>query len=207
MCCYTSYAPPPWTNMNRMQKLVNTLKRKEPHSIAKVMAFMSYNPSIGRVLRKGGVQVFQSMAVRKVRALSTINSIEDFDRFHRNWINQFIKHIRNNRKKKCSIGQAQKAINVFLKVYIDWAKLPNRRTAHRLVQYIHVPLDSILMKSILRRFPNFKKEILGIRSTKNFSNSLSKIERKEYLCWQKFFRNSHRPKPILFDIIWAIERW
>ena len=173
--------------MNRMQRLLATLKKKEPQAIAKVMAFMSYNPSIGRVLDKGAVQTFQSMAVRRVRKLSSIYTIEEFDKFHRQWISQFIKRIRNNRQEKCSVGQAQKAINVFLKVYVDWARLPDRLTADRIAPYIHVPLDSILMKSITRRFPNFKKDILETRQVRNYSHSLSKIERTEYDRWQHFF--------------------
>lgn len=198
--------------MNRMRQLVSVLKKKEPDSIARVMAFMSYNSSIGRVLRKGGVEIFQSMAVFKVHRLSAINSLEAFDRFHQAWLNQFIKLIQSNQGKKCSVGQAQKAINVFLKVYVDWARLPNRRTAGRLVPWIHVPLDSILMKSIVRRFKKLKKfkksikEILATRKSRNYSHSLSKIEWNEYECWQRFFRHSYPAKPIIFDIIWAIER-
>jgi hypothetical protein len=194
------------TDMIRIRKLVNSLIRKEPQSIVRVMAFMSYNPAIGRVLHKGGVEVFQAMAADKVPGLSAIKSVDDFDRFHHAWIDQFIRRIRNNRGKRCSVGQAQKAINVFLKVYVDWANLPNQQTANRLIRYIHVPLDKILMASILRKFPKFKSEIYAIREMKNYSHSLSKIGQKEYDQWQRFFRELHSAKPVLFDVIWAIER-
>jgi hypothetical protein len=108
---------------------------------------------------------------------------------------------------ECSVGQAQKAINVFLKVYVDWARLPDRLTADRIVPYIHVPLDSILMKSIMCRFPSFKKNnIQGILQERNYSYSLSEINRRKYGLWQRFFRESHSPKPIIFDVIWALER-
>lgn len=192
--------------MKTIEELLNSLKKNELNAITKVMAFMSYNPSIGRALNKGGVKIFQSMVIRKIKSLHTIHTAEEFDRFHKKWVNQFIKRIKSNQNQNCSIGQAQKAINVFLKVYIDWARLPDRITADRLVPYIHVPLDSILMKSIMNKFPKFKKEILSKRQVNNYSNSLSKIDQSEYDCWQKFFREAHSAKPILFDIIWALER-
>jgi hypothetical protein len=49
-----------------MDKFIEGLKRREKQSIIEVMAFMSFNPSIGRVLEKGGVKVFQEMAIQKV---------------------------------------------------------------------------------------------------------------------------------------------
>jgi len=197
--------------MNRIISLVKSLKKRESAEIIRVMAFMSYNPSIGRVLRKGGVEIFKSMVVRKVHRLPSIYSIEDFDKFHYDWMNQFIERIRNNKSKKCSIGQAQKAINVFLKVYVDWAKLPNKRTARRLIRFLHVPLDRILISEVAKKFPKFFKEnIQSIRKNnhtiKNYNHSLSRIKKSEYIAWQTFFRESNRRKPILFDIIWAIKR-
>jgi hypothetical protein len=39
---------------------------------------------------------------------------------------------RTAQRRRTSYGQAQKAVNVFLKVYVDWAKLPDRRNALRL---------------------------------------------------------------------------
>lgn len=49
-----------------MDKFIEELKKREEQSIIEVMAFMSYNPSIGRVLEKGGVKIFQEMAIQKV---------------------------------------------------------------------------------------------------------------------------------------------
>ena len=192
--------------MNQTRKLISSLKQKERNAIITVMAFMSYNPSIGRALEKYGVEKFQSMVIKKVTTLSRITSIEQFDRFHRSWVNQFVRHICNNKRRKCSIGQAQKAINVFLKLYVDWARLPDRITARKILPFLHVPLDSILMSKVAEYFPKFfEEEIRSIRKN-NYNHSLARIDRKEYDAWQKFFRDSHPQKPIIFDIIWATNR-
>jgi len=67
-----------------MDTFINELKKKEKRMIIEVMAFMSYNPSIGRVLEKGGVKKFQEMALQKVYKLEYIKLIDEFDKFHSN---------------------------------------------------------------------------------------------------------------------------
>jgi hypothetical protein len=190
----------------KIKSRIKTLRKLEPEAIIRVMAFMSYNPSIGRVLQKKGVEVFQGMAVAKVRRLTRIQTMADFDRFHHRWIKQLRKRIKRNDQKKCSVGQAQKAINVFLKLYVDWAHLPDSRTARRLLPYLHVPLDSILMRQTAREFHAlFSRKIQPLR-VKNSTYSLSKIAAKEYRAWQNLFRELYSSKPILFDVIWATNR-
>jgi hypothetical protein len=125
-----------------MDSYLSELKKSEKQSIVEVMAFMSYNPSIGRVLEKGGVEKFQQMVLKKVEQLKSIVSIDNFDHFHRKWVQEFVRKIKTNKDKRCSYGQAQKAINVFLKVLVDWSNLPDRITAKRLKPYLHVTLDS-----------------------------------------------------------------
>ena len=105
-----------------MEQLVSELKKKEKQSIIEVMAFMSYNPSIGRVLEKGGVKKFQNMVISKVTVLTNIKNTEDFDTFHKQWMSEFMNNIKTNSGDICSYGQAQKAINVFLKLLVKFLK-------------------------------------------------------------------------------------
>lgn len=140
------------------------------------------------------------MAFQKVSLLKEINTKEDFDKFHKIWIFEFIDKIKTNNKLKCSYGQAQKSINVFLKLFVDWAKLPEENTAKRILPFLHVPLDSILMKTISQNYP------IVLLQTSNKILSLSKIDEDIYTKWQNFFRNKFPEKPLLFDIAWAINR-
>ena len=183
-----------------MDEFIEELKKREKQSIIEVMAFMSYNPSIGRVLEKGGVKVFQEMAIQKVDELKGINTKEEFDAFHKEWMSKFIEKIKTNKNLKCSYGQAQKAINVFLKLFVDWASLPDEDTAKKILPFLHVPLDSILMKTVSKNYTGFYKQI------NNQSFSLSKVDETMYAKWQNFFREKYPDKPLLFDIAWAINR-
>ena len=189
-----------------MEQLVSELKKKEKQSIIEVMAFMSYNPSIGRVLEKGGVKKFKKMSILKVDELKEINTKKEFDNFHGKWMVEFIDNIKTNKNLQCSYGQSQKAINVFLKLFVDWAKLPDEDTAKKMRPYLHVPLDKILMKNIKVEYPDFYKREIKPLQIDNQSFSLSKIDEKTYDKWQHFFREKHPEKPLLFDIVWAINR-
>jgi len=192
-----------------MDKFIENLKKREEQSIIEVMAFMSYNPSIGRVLEKGGVNIFQEMAIRKVDKLKEINTKKEFDAFHKKWMSEFIDKIKTNKRlegRKCSDGQAQKAINVFLKLFIDWAHLPDEKTAKRILPFLHVPLDKILMKYIKSEYTDFYKREIKPLQKDNYSFSLSKVDEKTYNKWQNFFREKYPQKPLLFDITWAINR-
>ena len=101
-----------------MDEFIGKLKKREEPSKIEVMAFMSYNPSIGRVLKRDSVKVFQEMALKKVNRLKEMKTQDSFDNFHKNWVREFIKKIKTNKNRKCSYGQAQKAINVFLKLFV-----------------------------------------------------------------------------------------
>lgn len=189
-----------------MDKFIEELKKREKQSIIEVMAFASYNPSIGRALEKGGVKVFQKMAVREVSKLKGINRTKDFDTLHRKWMSEFINKIKTNKNLKCSCGQAQKAINVFLKLFVDWANLPDENTAKKILPFLHVPLDSILMKTVSENYIDFYKQEIKPLQSSNQPFSLSKVNENIYYKWQNFFRERYPKKPLLFDIAWATNR-
>jgi hypothetical protein len=189
-----------------MDKYIKELQEEEVNSIINTMAFMSYNPSIGRVLQKGGVKEFQRMAVTMVSHLREINSMEKFDLFHKKWMNEFLFKIKTNAGNKCSYGQGQKAINVFLKLYVDWAKLPKHSIAMQLLPFLHVPLDKIIMKTLSKVYSDYWRQKIKPLHTSTQQFSLSKINERLYYTWQSFFREKHPSKPMLFDIAWAINR-
>ena len=56
-----------------MESFIRELRDRENKSIIRTMAFMSYNPSIGRVLEKRGVKKFERIALNLIKELSRIN--------------------------------------------------------------------------------------------------------------------------------------
>ena len=189
------------------KKFIEDLLKNENNSVTSVIAFMSYNPSIGRVLEKGGVKIFQKIILEMVEKLPTINNISCFDEFHKEYLMRIISEIKTTSKTSVSFGQAQKPINVFYKVYIDWARKPTEQIRNQILPFLHVPLDSILMKTIKEKDTNWHKmEIKPLIKNKSQEYSLSKIDEEIYYKWQKYFRDNYSQKPLIFDVAWALNR-
>lgn len=194
----------------KIEDIVKELQEREPEAILRTLAFMAYNPSIGRVLESGGVKKFEQIVVNKMQGIEVIDNEKEFDNFHKRFVKTLISKVKTNKGKKLSYGQAQKPINTFFKVYIDWASLPNRKIADRFRKFMHCPLDKIFMKSIKDKFKyEYEREVLPIYRKKHIrpSNlSLTSIDEEVYNAWQELIRSIYPEKPVLLDVFWALNR-
>jgi hypothetical protein len=162
---------------------------------------MSYNPSIGRVLEKGGVNEFIDIAIEQFSTINGIRTRQRFDLWHEQFVVRVQSQIRTALGNASSYGQAQKPINVFLKVYVDWAMLPKKETSQRLRSYLHVPLDSVVMKVTKEKFPQYYQKY-GLEYVR-----LADIDKGLYNRWQECFREIFPKKPLLMDVYWAKKRF
>ena len=211
--------------------IIDELKEKEEIAIVEGLAMMSYVPSIGRVLESGGVDKFIKIVSETLPGIHDISSQTDFDNFHNGCVSRIIKEIMTSRGETLSYGQAQKPLNVFYKVYVDWSK--RLKISDLLRTFLHVPLDSILMKKIKEGYPGqFRQYVedryLEIREMVKIKNesasgkitdsdlkliinpndfSLNRIIRKDmYYAWQNCLRAIYPERPVLLDILWSIYR-
>ena len=190
-----------------MNDFIAELIAREDDSITSVIAFATYNPSIGRVLESGGVAKFETIARSLVKQLSRITSQSTFDALHQTTTRKLTDTFTTARGKPLSYGQAQKPINVFLKTYVDWAHRPSPQIRRRLLPFLHVPLDKILMKTIKSKFADwYRSEIRPHVQVPQRAFSLSTIDEEMYRRWQDFFRQHYPKKPLIFDIAWALNR-
>lgn len=178
-------------------------------AVVEGLAMSTYNPSIGRVLAAGGVKKFKAIAWRASHRLEGIGNQRAFDAFHQRMVLQTLRLIkRTSRRRRVSWGQAQKPVNVFLKVYVDWAKLPDARTAIRLARFLHVPLDRVVMDTVRREHRSSHKQIVVpiYRDGGQWPSDLrlSIITRPMYLAWQRLFRVVRPHRPIDLDVIWSL---
>jgi hypothetical protein len=213
-------------------ELVRLLSSRESEAIIRTLAMMAYIPAIGRVLEEGGVDRFADLMVDTIPKFYGHVAREHFDTIHAQTCDRILSSFKTNRDENLSYGQAQKALNVFLKVYVDWASRPDPELAAKLRPFLHVPVDSILMEFIARGFPEeYGARIVRLRrqlaersaerlkehspgSTARmveralFGNefSLVGINKEIYLAWQEFFRALWPDKPLMLDIIWVLER-
>jgi hypothetical protein len=208
-------------------KFVQDLELQEPEAILRTLAMMSYNPAIGRVLEEGGVGRFQDLMVASVPLLANLTDRPGFDAFHADTCAQIRSALKTNRGEPLSYGQAQKPLNVFLKVYVAWAKLPDAATAGTLQHHLHVPLDSVVMRFVKDAFPEEFRRCVAERCAGLITNlaaehpelskrrisgllventALASMSAPVYFAWQELLRILCPDRPILLDTIWAMER-
>jgi hypothetical protein len=207
--------------------LIALISGKEPEAIIRALGMMAYIPAIGRVLEKGGVDRFADLMVQTIPNFYGTVSHNAFNAIHAQTCEEILSSFKTSRNETLSYGQAQKPLNVFLKVYVDWAKQPTRELAEKLTPLLHVPLDSLLMGFISRefsdkyhkrivplqeRFASFVADRMGIAPAKArrmlLANqfSLVGINHDMYLAWQELLRELYPAKPIALDVIWVLER-
>jgi hypothetical protein len=185
------------------------LEANRDRAIVEGLAMMTFNPSIGRVLAVGSGLKFKGIAWRGLRILTRLKDRATFDRFHNRLVLRTKRNLkRTGRRRKLSYGQAQKAVNVFLKVYVDWAKLPNRKTATRLGKFLHVPLDSVVMGHVRREYHERHGQIVApaYRAAEERPSDLRLviINRQMYRAWQRLFREIRPRRPIDLDVLWSL---
>jgi hypothetical protein len=185
------------------------LEANRNRAVIEGLAMMTFNPSIGRVLARGSGLKFKRIARRGLRTLVHLRDQAAFDRFHHRLVLRTHRMIRRTaRQRRVSYGQAQKAVNVFLKVYVDWASLPDRRTAIRLTKFLHVPLDSIVMSRVREEHRDAHERIVAkiYRGQGQWPSDLrlTIINRRMYRAWQDLFRKVHPRRPINLDVIWSL---
>ena len=192
---------------------------------------MAYNPAIGRVLEGGSVVRFADLMADEIPKIYSALIEGSFDDWHSRMCARILADFKTAKGENLSYGQAQKPLNVFLKVYVDWAKLPAREVAEKLTPALHCPLDSVVMKFIKREFPDvYEERIASVRRHKlervaerareiagsssgavakrivGNEFSLAAIDKEIYLQWQALFRSLWPGKPVQLDLIWALER-
>jgi hypothetical protein len=211
--------------------LTQYLVGREPEAIIRTLAMMAYNPAIGRVLEGGSVVRFADLMAVEIPKIYSALIQGSFDDWHSSMCARILAEFKTAKGEKLSYGQAQKPLNVFMKVYVDWAKLPSRELAEKLTPALHCPLDSVVMKFIKREFPDAYEERIALvrrhkldrvaeraREIAGGSSravakrivgnefSLAAIDKEIYLQWQGLFRSLWPGKPVQLDLIWALER-
>lgn len=213
--------------------IMDEIRQKESQCIVEGLSMMAYNPSIGRVLEKGGVNKFVKIMVGNINRLNFIEDQDNFDVFHDEMVAAIMSSIKTNRNQDMSYGQAQKPLNVFLKVYVDWSNRPQTEIASRVKRFLHVPLDSILMTEVKEKFnkqfdkivvdsfnslrESYKSAISQTNDTISdkvianminpYNFSLTDILTKDmYYAWQYCLRDINPDRPVLLDVLWSMKR-
>jgi len=188
---------------------LENLRNFEREAINKTMLMMAYNPSCARIFSKDTNKKIKKKIFSIIESLSDTKTQENFDRIHKDILDDIVLNIKNFRRNNPSgiitYGQAQKGLNVFLKVYVDWACLPSLEIANNVRLFLHCPLDSNVMKAIKRNeadlYLKYGRLPCDLRNITTYD---------QYLNWQRLIdeileRDEQQNKRTLIDVIWYLE--
>lgn len=88
--------------------------------------------------------------------LKGIRSAQSYDELHQAFCAWFRANVRKNKKTpgaQASYGQGAKVLDIAAKVYVHYCKLPDARTARRILPFLHCGIDTRIMNYLKRRYP------------------------------------------------------
>jgi hypothetical protein len=186
---------------------VDELLKSEREAIDRTLLMMAYNPSCARIFSTQVNLQIKNVIYSVIKQMRSATDQNSFDRIHKDILDEIVGSIENQKTgkspKRITYGQAQKGLNVFLKVYVDWGNLPDIDTAATLKPLLHCPLDSIVMNSIKSQEPIlYKKYGCPPGSMRGI------VSYEQYKTWQKLCDEivsiSNCPKRTIIDILWYL---
>ena len=154
---------------------------------------------MGRLFKKGSRDKIKKKLYRQIETRFTLSNQNEFKREHNKFCEWFINNIQLAKKsEQASYGHAAKVLDIVLKVCFYYCRLPDEKTATKIIPWLNTPIDTALLSDIKKRFQT--DELAKTQSIKH-------IDREKYCLLQKFVRADikksldERLKPVMYDDI------
>jgi hypothetical protein len=176
-------------------------------------------------LEKDFYPKYQDLAWQFSRRLRSVNTIAEFDDFHRSFVQTFRETVKSRSGTTISYGEAQQPVNVFLKEYVEKSEILNEAASSCLKPFLHVTLDGVIIYYLQCFFREDYLKYIGalddacgylgtgrITSFRNKDVSQSQLNQmlffdaRVYYAWQSWFRRIFPSRPVLLDSVWSISR-
>jgi hypothetical protein len=185
--------------------LAKTAKRRNILEMAIAFTAMT------RVLCAGANEMIADRLYRLTRKLEKIATSEEYETEHQAFCRWFCRRISTAQKKlkngklkrsrPASFGQAAKVLDIALKVIVHYCAQPSTQAAYRVLPWLHVAIDSPILKHLKAKYPDAK-----ISAT-----TIEQIDEDTYTALQKLIRRdiladfNNEVSPVEYDdIVW---RW
>lgn len=121
--------------------------------------------------------------------LDRIRSDQDFSKMHRDFCQWFVKTIRLVKtEESSSYGHAAKVLDLALKVYVLYCKMPNPAKAESLTPMLNGAIDTPILRLLFKRL----EDIYGKSSRPHYSWTIKMINKEDYDLLQKVIRQDIR---------------
>jgi hypothetical protein len=140
-----------------------------------------------------------------LEGLDRVGSEQDFSRMHRGFCQWFVKTIRLAKgEDPSSYGHAAKVLDLALKVYVYYCRMPSPAKADALIPMLNGAIDAHMLRHLVKKL----EDIYGKRYSLHFG-TIKMTDKEDYDLLQKVIRQDIRDSfdddilPVQYeDIMW-----
>ena len=136
--------------------------------------------------------------------LDRISSDQDFSKMHRDFCQWFVKTIRLAKTEEpSSYGHAAKVLDLALKVYVYYCKMPSPAKAESLMPRLNGAIDTPILRLLFKKL----EDVYGESFPPHYLWTIKMIDKKDYDLLQKVIRQDIRDSfkdklsPVQYDDI------
>jgi hypothetical protein len=177
---------------------------------------------LSRLMERDFLPKLQDLAWQHSQEFKSVCSAEDFDACHHRFVDSLLTHIRSRSGGSVSYGEAQQAVNIFLKEYVECSQILPAEESRRLSPFLHVTLDGVVILYLQAFFRDgylhyvapamaggcdFPEPSFHIKDVNEKSlRRLLAFDYEPYSAWQSWFRSIAPERPVLLDAVWSLAR-
>jgi len=157
------------------------------------------------LFRKGSADLINGKLTELLEELDRVSSEADFNKIHRELCRWFVKTIRLAKSEQpSSYGHAAKVLDLALKVYVYYCKMPDPAKADALIPMLNGAIDTQLLRYLCTKV----EDIYGKSYSRQFG-TIEMLGNEDYDLLQKVIRQDIRDSfdgdilPVQYDdIMW-----
>jgi hypothetical protein len=158
-----------------------------------------------RLFQEGSAELIKENLTELFEGLARISSEEEFNKMHRGFCQWFVKTIRLAKTEETpSYGYAAKVLDLALKVYVYYCKMPSPARAEFLIPRLNGTIGTRILRHLFKKL----KDIYG-ESYAPHLRTIKMINKEDYDLLQKVIRQDIRDSlgdtvsPVQYDdIMW-----
>jgi hypothetical protein len=170
-----------WLNKRKTGDLMDAPElaeqAKKQNIIDMALGFTAMTPSF----REGSADLIRNKIADSFEELDRVRSNQDFSKMHMNFCMWFVKTIRLVEGEETpAYGHAAKVLDLALKVYVYYCKMPNQARAELLTPWLNGAIDTHVLRHLHKKLKDYGKTY-----PPHYSWTIKLINKEEYDLLQK----------------------
>jgi hypothetical protein len=170
---------------DQMDALDLSIQAKERNIIDMAVGFAGMMP----LFQEGSADLIKEKLREAFEGLEGIGSDEEFNKMHRAFCRWFVKTIKLAKTEEpSSYGHAAKVLDLALKVYVYYCRMPSASKAESLTPRLNGVIDTPILRHLFTRL----QDIYGKPSPPHYLWTIKMINEEDYDLLQKALRQEIR---------------